>query len=494
MMAMPRSSTSIPRTGGDGTPMMMTRQQAEALYRQGLGPTVAMLLELSRRAEEAEEKLRTNSSNSSKPPSSDPPEVKRSARKQRGKRKRGGQPGHPGTTRPVLPLEAVDDIVPCPPPQQCDCGGPVAREALPPQRQQKVELAKITPTVTEYQCYCGTCERCGRRHWGEIPKGVPAGMLGPRAMAVVARLSGKYHLSKRQVGEILADLLGTDVSLGTVSNTEARVSEALATPVEEARIFVQQQPVVHADETGHKVSGKKAWVWVAATISVSVFLVRFSRGAAVAMELLGEKFHGWLVSDRWSAYTWVDALRRQLCWAHLERDITKISERGGRSEEIGNAILAYVQEMWHLWHRFTCGARSRPWLQKKMQPIRQAVEDLLAEATACGHSKTQKTCKRILKIKAALWTFVDTPGVEPTNNFAERTIRAYVLWRKVSVGTQSERGNLFVERVMTVTATCRQQRRNVLEYLTTAIQAHLRGESVPSLLPQHVATEISWAA
>jgi transposase len=341
-----------------------------------------------------------------------------------------------------------------------------------------VEIPKITPTVTEYQCYCGTCERCGRRHWGEIPKGVPAGMLGPRAMAVVALLSGKYHLSKRQVGEILADLLGTAVSLGTVSNTEARVSEALAKPVEEARIFVQQQPVVHADETGHKVSGKKAWVWVAATISVSVFLVRFSRGADVAMELLGEKFRGWLVSDRWSAYTWVDALRRQLCWAHLERDITKISERGGRSEEIGNAILAYVQEMWHLWHRFTCGERSRPWLQKQMQPIRQAVEDLLGEGTTCGHSTTQQTCKRILKLKAALWNFIDTPGVEPTNNFAERTIRAY----------------LFVERVMTVTATCRQQRRNVLEYLNAAIQAHLRGESGPSLLPQDVATEASWAA
>ena len=473
---------------------MMTPEGAEALYRQGLEPTVAMLLELSCRVEELEEKLRTNSSNSSKPPSSDPPEVKRSARKKRGKRKRGGQPGHKGATRPLLRLDAVDDIVPCPPPQYCDCGGPVAREALPPQRQQKVELPKITPTVTEYQCYCGTCEHCGRRHWGEIPKGVPAGMLGPRAMAIVALLSGKFHLSKRQVGEILEDLLGIEVSLGTISNTEARVSEALAKPVEEARIFVQQQPVVHADETGHKVAGKKAWVWVAATISVSVFLVRINRGANEAKELLGEKFCGWLISDRWSAYTWVDALRRQLCWAHLERDITKISERGGRSEEIGNAILEYVQEMWCLWHRFKSGERSRAWLQKKMQPIRQAVEDLLEQGTTCGHSKTSRTCKRILKLKAALWNFVDTPGVEPTNNFAERVIRAYVLWRKISFGTQSDRGNLFVERLMTVTATCRQQRRNVLKYLTVAIQAHLRGESAPSLLPQDVATEASWAA
>lgn len=474
--------------------MMLTRPQAEALYRQGLEPTVVMLLELSRRAEAAEEKVRTNSSNSSKPPSSDPPAVHRSPRKPRSQRRRGGQPGHAGTTRPLLPPAAVDHFVPCLPTAQCGCGGHVRCAAVPPQRQQKVELPQIKPTVLEYQCYCGACERCGRQHWGELPKGVPAGMLGARAMAVVALLSGKYHLSKRQVAEILEDLLGTAVSLGTVSNTEARVSEALAQPVEAAKTFVQQQAVAHADETGHKVGGKKAWMWVAATPLVSVFLIRFSRGAEVAKELLGQKFCGWLVSDRWHAYTWVEVLRRQLCWAHLERDITKISERGGRSEEIGNAILEYVQAMWHLWHCFTSGERGRPWLQKNMGPIRQAVEDLLAEGTTCGHAHTQETCKRILKLKAALWTFVDIPGVQPTNNFAERTIRPYVLWRKISFGTQSERGNLYVERMLSVTATCRQQRRNVLEYLTAAIQAHLWGHQVPSLLPQDVTAEVPCAA
>lgn len=474
---------------------MMTRQDAEALYRQGQEPTVVVLLELSRRAETAEEKVRTNSSNSSMPPSSDPPTRRRSARKKRGTRQRGGQPGHTGTTRPLLPAAAVDHVVPCPPVAQCDCGGHVApEEAVAPRREQKVELPQITPTVTEYQCYRGTCERCGRQHWGEIPPGVPAGMLGPRAMAVVALLSGTYRLSRRQVEEILADLLGIAVSLGTVSNTEARVSEAVAKPVEEARAFVQQQAVVHADETGHKVGGRKAWVWVGATALVSVFLARFSRGADVAKELLGEHFRGRLVSDRWTAYTWIDVLRRQLCWAHLERDVTKIAERGGRSEEIGNAILEYVQRMWHLWHRFTSGERSRTWLQDQMGPIRQAVEDLLAAGTTCEHSKTQRTCKRILKLKAALWTFVDTAGVEPTNNFAERVIRAYVLWRKMSFGTQSARGDLYVERMMTVTATCRQQRRNVLEYLTAAIHAHLRGHQAPSLLPPSSADAFARAA
>jgi len=473
----------------------MTRQDAEALYEQGLEPTVARLLELSRRMQEAEEKLRTNSSNSSKPPSSDPPSVAKADKKRRGrKRKRGGQPGHPGTTRELLPPDQVDEIVRCMPPKRCGCGGRLERENDQPQRQQKVELPQVEPEVTEYQCFSGTCLDCGRRHWGELPEGVPSGMLQPRAMAVMSLFTGKYRLSKRQVEELLSELLGLDISLGTVSNTEGRVSEALAGPVDEAKSFIQQQAVVHADETGHKVAGKRAWMWVAATTCVSVFLIRFSRGTQVAKQLLGENFQGILVSDRWNAYTWVDVSRRQLCWAHLERDLTKISERDGRSDEIGNAILEYVQEMWHLWHLFKSGKRRRPWLRRKMAPVRQEVEALLEQGTECGHSKTQNTCKRIRKLKSALWTFVDTPGVEPTNNFGERTIRPYVLWRKVSFGTQSERGNLFVERMMTVTATCKQQRRNVLEYLTTAIEAHLCGRPAPSLLPNDAASDLYRAA
>lgn len=439
------------------------------------------------RVAELEEKLRATSSNSSKPPSSDPPWADPKPKGRRGgkrKRRPGGQPGHEGTTRELLPPEQVDEVVPCAPPERCGCGGRVACVGQDPQRLQHVELPEVKALVTEYQRFTGVCERCGRVHLGKLPPGVPPGVLGPRAMAVVAVFSGKYHLSKRQVEELLQDLLGIDVALGTVSNTEDRVSAALEQPVEEAKAHVQEQAVVHADETGHKVAGKKAWVWTAVTRLVSVFLIRASRGADAAKELLGAAFGGILVSDRWSAYSWVDAARRQLCWAHLIRDLKKIAERGGRSAEIGNQILEYVKEMFALWHRYRAGKRGRPWLQRKMRVIREEVENLLAQGTECGHSKTAETCKRILKLKAALWTYVDVPGVEPTNNIAERTIRPYVLWRKSSFGTQSERGNLFVERMMTVSATCKQQRRNVLEYVTAAVQAHYRGEIVPSLLPQ----------
>ena len=202
---------------------------------------------------------------------------------------------------------------------------------------------------------------------------------------------------------------------------------------------------------------------------------------------------GILVSDRWGAYSWVDAIRRQLCWAHLIRDLVKIEARGERSEEIASAILEYVKEMFVLWHMYQEDKRQRRWLQRKMKVIREEVEHLLEQGTLCGQVKTQRTCKRILKLRDALWTYVDVPGVEPTNNLAERTIRSYVLWRKASFGTQSERGNQFVERMMTVSATCRQQERNVLEYVTAAVRAHVLGQAIPSLLPQ-ATSEITAAA
>jgi len=449
--------------------------------------------ELRARVEELEEKLRTDSSNSSKPPSSDPPGTKKRAKRRR-KRKRGGQPGHEGKTRELLPPDEVDEIVPCPTAPLCDCGGAVLPDGEAPRRHQQLELPEKLVWVTEYQQESGVCAKCGKTHHGELPEGTPPGLLAPRAMASVGLLSGKYRLSKRQVEEIWSDLFGSPISLGTVSNTEERVSAVLAAPVDEARTHVQQQDVVHADETSHKIAGKKAWMWVAVTSLVAVFLIRPSRATVEAVRLLGEAFAGILVSDRWSAYTWIDAGRRQLCWAHLIRDVVKISARGGRSEEIADAILVHVQEMFVLWRMLQDGKRQRAWFRRKMVSIRAEIEQLLEQGAECGHVKTQRTCKRILKLKAALWTFVDHEGVDPTNNLAERIIRAYVLWRKVSFGTQSERGNLFVERMLTVSATCRLQERNVLEYLTDAVTAFYKNQPIPTLLPSETEKALPMAA
>jgi len=118
-----------------------------------------------------------------------------------------------------------------------------------------------------------------------------------------------------------------------------------------------------------------------------------------------------------------------------------------------------------------------------MHRLRRETEELLRRGTTCGHAKMQRSCKRILKHAPSLWTFVRVEGVEPTNNTAERAIRPAVIWRKVSFGTQSVQGSRFFERIMTAAATCKQQDRNVLEYVTEACVAHLQGRGAPSLLP-----------
>lgn len=272
------------------------------------------------------------------------------------------------------------------------------------------------------------------------------------------------------------------MSLGTVSACEARASEALAAPVAEAQAHVRTQPVVNADETGWREAAARAWLWVAATPLVTVFLVDGKRGAVAAKALLGE-FSGVLVSDRWSAYNSWEVTTRQLCWAHLLRDFTAISERGGEAGRIGRRLLEEATEMFHLWHQLREGALERAHFRREMEPVMQAVEALLAQGAACSHAKTAGQCRNVLALAPALWTFVQVPGVEPTNNAAERAVRPGVLWRKGSFGSDSERGSRFAERILTVAATCRQQERNVLNFLVEALTSYQEGRPAPSLLP-----------
>jgi transposase len=279
------------------------------------------------------------------------------------------------------------------------------------------------------------------------------------------------------------DFFQAQISLGSVTAQEHRTSQVLGDVVAEAREYVKEQSVVHMDETGWYENNQKAWLWVAATSLVSVFLIRSSRGAKVAKEMLGEDFSGILNSDRWSAYNWLPVFLRQLCWSHLLRDFQAFVERSGESQSIGEALLAHSDQMFTWWQRVRDGTMTLATFQTKMKPIQQQVGDLLRQGTTCSHAKTAGTCRDILKREAALWTFVHMAGVAPTNNLAERQVRHGVRWRKVSFGTQSDAGSRFAERIMTVVATLKQQQRNVLDYLTQACEAAFWDQPAPSLLP-----------
>jgi transposase len=429
-----------------------------------------------------QERLDQTSRNSSRPPSSDPPQSPRSRRPRSGRR-RGGQPGHAGHTRTLVPVEEVDEVVVLKPDRCSGCQAPLWGDDPLPFRHQVIEIPPIQPVVTEYQWHHLVCPTCGERTRTPWPKGVPSGTYGPRVHAMVALCSGSYRLSKRTTEQVMADVFRVPMSVGTISQSEKVTTEVLAEPVEEARAYVPAQPVAHLDETSWREGNKRAWLWVAVTSLVTVFAVRLSRSGQVARELLGKEFSGILVTDRYSAYNWYPVRWRQLCWSHLLRDFEAIRGRGGLCEEIGDALLGQAHQMFAWWHRVREGTLKRSTFRSYMTPLRREVERLLEAGSQCGVAKTEGTCREILKRREALWTFVQVEGVEPTNNTAERSIRPGVQWRKGSFGTQSAAGSHFVESMMTVVATLKQQNRNVLDYLIAAHEAALRGESAPSLLP-----------
>ena len=475
-MAYPVAMETLPALSHEG--WERTPPEAQAYIRA----LEARVTTLEGMMQALQEQLNQTSRNSTRPPSSDPLHRER-PRRPRSPRRRGGQPGHPGHTRTLVSVDEVDEVVVIKPEQCTHCQAPLSGDDPQPWRHQVIEIPPITPVVTEYQWHQLVCAACGEVSRAPWPEGVPSGTYGPRVQATVALCTGSYRLSKRTTQQVMAEVFGVPMSGGTISPWEQATTAALAAPVEEARTYVHAQEVAHLDETSWRQGGKRAWLWVAVTSLVTVFVVRMSREGQVARELLGEGFAGILVTDRSSAYHWYPVRWRQLCGAHLLRDFEAMRGRGGRSEEIGDALLDQAHQLFTWWHRVRAGTLKRSTFRSYMTPLRREVERLLAAGSCCGVPKTAGMCGEILKLRQALWTFVHVEGVEPTNNTAERALRPGVLWRKGSLGTQSEKGSRFVESMMTVVATLKQQQRNVLEYLTAACEAALRGEEAPSLLP-----------
>lgn len=472
----------------------LTREQLEQLPKDKLIDIILLLQEqnkmlrervriLEARVAELERRLGMDSTNSSKPPSSDQPRSwwKRRRKKKSG-RNRGGQPGHDAHFRDLVPVDQVSELTVVKP-KQCDCCGSTRIEIDTghPHRHQVVEIPPIQPIVSEWQLLSGICLDCGHVVVARLPAGVPSGNFGPRLQSLVALLSGVYHQSKRFTQSLLSDVFGVQLCLGSIASCEQAVSRALEAPVEEAHRYVQSAEVLHADETGWREGPLRAWLWVAATSLVTVFMVNLSRGRQAARQLLGG-FMGALVSDRWGPYSVHKGLR-QLCWAHLLRTFVGFSELSGKAGRIGDLLVDRTRLMFKWWHLVRDGTLKRKVFARRMVRLRIQIEDLLVEGELHGHPRMSGVCKRIIGQAAHLWTFIDHEGVEPTNNFAERVLRQGVLWRKISFGTQSEEGSRFVERILTATATCRQQGRNIVEYLNAACIAQLYDRPPPSLLP-----------
>jgi hypothetical protein len=390
------------------------------------------------------EKVNRTSLNSSSPPSSDPPGFGEKSEKKKSGRKRGGQPGHVGKSRDLYPMEKCSKSYDHHPITCGCCGESLSGKDPNPYRHQIVEIPPIEPIVVEHRLHQLTCAKCGTQTRAILPQDVNPSGYGVRVVAVVALLSGLYRNSQRMVQSALVELFDISISLGTVNKLRLEASNALANCVDEAKLYVQKQPIVGADETGFSqgnIDGcnpqeRQAWLWVAVTPLVTFFEIALTRCTLAAQNLLGENFAGILNSDRHGAYNWVCLGRRQLCWAHLRREFIKISERSGVSKELGTALVKQQEKLFELWHRVRDGTLSRGDFVELVKDIRSQIKATLTEADnydittreKTPLAKTVRTCRQLLKVEPAMWLFVTTQGVEPTNNAAERAIRPAVIW------------------------------------------------------------------
>ncbi|MGH7347732.1 MAG: IS66 family transposase [Candidatus Rokuibacteriota bacterium] len=474
----------------------MERHEAEAILDGDRETAVALLLrvgeliEANRRLEarvaELEQRLNRSSRNSSLPPSQDPPSAPPRPRQPGSGRKRGGQPGHEGSSRPLLPLEQVDEVVEHWPERCRACAhvfGTDARvDVAAVQRHQVAELPPIAATVTEHRLRRLRCPVCAVETRAELPAHVPRSCFGPRLQAAVATLAVRNRVSRRDTTELARELFGVELSTGSADAIVQRAGEALGAPHTRLEQEIKAASVVNIDETGWKTAGGRRTLWGALTSQTAVFRIAAGRHASESRMLLGERFAGIVCSDRWRGYDYLDPTRRQLCWAHLLRDFTAHSESMGDQQRFGAEGLQIAHELFNAWDAYKQdGDRAR--LQSQIAPLQARLRAMLEHAARKSpRTKYHRVfAKNLLNRWPALWTFTHTDGVEPTNNHAERGLRGAVIYRKLSLGSQSEQGERTIERLLSASVTCRLRKQSLFDYLTDVLTASIRGDPIPTL-------------
>ena len=421
--------------------------------------------------------------NSSLPPSTQHPHAKTpKPPKSKTKRKRGGQPGHKRHTRTLVPTEQCTEVVPLHPDACRRCGEPLDGDDPEPIRHQVWELPKIEPSITEYQRHRRQCCRCGESTCAPLPAGVPSGQSGPRLVAFTGLLMGHFRQSKRRAAFFIQDFLGMPCCPALAVKMQNQVADAVGQPYDELKESLASEPAVSMDETPTKQGREKAWLWTAVAATFAVFAIFSSRKGTALPKLLGENFKGIINCDRAKMYWQASTL--QWCWAHLKRDFQAlIDHQDHQVKRLGNDLMRQVRLMFENWWEYKSGKISWQTFRRRMQPIRSEVNGLLLRGVFSGNPRLTGMCEELYKRREWLWTFVDHQGIEPTNNTAERAIRPAVIYRKLSFGTQSQSGSRFIERMLTVSETCRLQKRSIFGYLTAAVEAHFQSHPAPSLLP-----------
>ena len=348
---------------------------------------------------------------------------------------------------------------------------------------QVADLAKIEPIVDQSRLHRLTCPGCGATTCGTLPEGVRTGNFSPYTQAVLATSAGADRLSKRPIQRLAGDQFGLSISMGMISQLEGQSARSWEAPSNELAAAVPPAAVIHGDQTSWPEQRRKARLWAAVTTLTTVFTIARNRTAAVAQAVSGTQDGSIAVTDRSGAYDGIAGSHRPICWSHLGRDFQAMIDRGGAAEPIGRRLLRRSDRLFRWWHRRQDDQVDPGRFPAARARLRREVKAALEDGTRCGCQTTSGSCAEILRAEQSLWTLARVAGVPPTNHAAERARRHAVIGRRISGGTDSEQGSRFVERILTVVATGRQQGRNVLDYLRSCFQADRNGHPIPSLWP-----------
>jgi transposase len=484
----------------------MDRAEAEAIYDAGRDVCVRFILDLAARVEDLGERLsrlearaRQDSRTSLRPPSMDPPKSRAERRaearakakelmRREGKAgKPGGQSGHRGAGRELRAEDQIDEIVDHYPEV---CGSCEAR-FLPEQhsrdgrfgRHQVAELPPISVRWTEHRTHQLRCRHCRAKTTARLPDGIGACAFGPRLQAAIVTLTARHRISRRGIAELAGDLFGITLSTGAVDQVCQRASDALAGPHCQLQDWVLDQRAVHVDETGWRTSGEGRALWTASTPEATFLQIAEHCNRQQFNTLIGTSYSGIVISDRWNGYEHLDPRQRQVCWSHIKRDFRRHADGLAEQKTFGEHGLELTGRVFTAWRTYQHEHHDRQRLADEIAPIQTELRELLEQASPKSRRTRwhRRFANNLIKVWPALWTFTTIDGVEPTNNPAERALRAPVIHRKVSLGTQSENGERFAERALSAAGTCRLQRRSLFTYPSELITAHTRGDPFPAL-------------
>jgi transposase len=383
-----------------------------------------------------------------------------------------------------LPAWAVDEVVDYWP-STCRCGHAFSEgervAAGAPGRHQVKELPVMAVRVTEHRCQRVACPDCGTRQSAALPGEVAASAFGPRLQAAVVTLSVRNRSSRRDTVELCEQLFSSRISTGTVDAILQRAGDALAEPCADLLERVRSARALNMDETGWRLRGAQRALWGAFTDRHAVVRVEADRHEDRAKDLLGSST-AIVTSDRWWAYGHLPVGRRQVCWSHLQRDFAFHADGRGIERELGEAGLKICEQLFWAWEIFQhTGDRCQ--LQRRVRTLQRELKPIMREHAGkrARYRQGRRFARNLLKIWPALWTFAKHAGVEPTNNHAERALRSAVIYRKLSLGSQSQTGERRIARLLSAHTTCRLQRRSLHTYLIDLLGAHARGDPAPLL-------------